>query len=176
MNLRRRALLLALVSGALAGAGCQMAYHRTPEADRNIRRVESGHHRIRTSPLVTVNAGKLLYAPGDPVTVTVRIMAPSGAKVLDSYLPIRGRVRVKRDRSVFDLPPLPGTRNRTWARLPVDNKRLRVRSFKVVVNKMFAMRRIGWYTIWWEGTDDTGGRMRSVQTHVMVTPSPRRAR
>lgn len=175
MNLRRRALL-ALLAGALAGAGCQMAYHRTPEADRKIRRVETGHHRIRTAPIVTVNAEKQLYAPGDPVTVTVRIVAPSEEKALDTYLPIRGRIRVKRDRSVLALAPLPGANRLAWAQLSLDNKRLRARSFKVTVNKVFLMRRTGWYAIWWEGTDDTGRRMRSVEAYVRITAASRRTR
>ncbi len=175
MNLRRRALL-ALLSGVLVGAGCQMAYYRNPEADRNIRRVESGYHRIRTAPIVTVNAEKQLYAPGDPVRVTVRIVAPSEEKSLDTYLPIRGRIRVKRDRSVFDLAPLPGANKDAWAKLILDNRRQRTRSFTVTVNKVFLMRRSGWYAIWWEGTDDTGRRMRSVEAYVQVTAASRRAR
>lgn len=173
MNSRFRAFPLVL-AGALAAAGCQVNYHRTSEADRAIRRVESGRHRPGVSPIALVTSDQQLYAAGEEIKVTVRLVAPAEEKALDTYLPITGRLHVKRDRAAFELPPLPGSAALPWAKIPLDNKRRRSRSFTVTINRIFPMRRTGWYAVWWTGTDDAGGKMRSVEAYVLVsTKAPR---
>ncbi len=167
MNSRLRAFAL-VMAGMLAAAGCQVNYHRTLEADRAIRRVESGRYRPGVSPIALVTTDKQLYAAGEEIKVTVRVVAPAEEKALDTYLPITGRLHVKRDRALRELPPLPGSAALPWAKMPLDNKRRRSRSFTVTINRMFPMRRAGWYAVWWTGTDDAGGKMRSVEAYVMV--------
>jgi len=162
---------LALLSAGAAGllmAGCEKSTQRTPEADRVVRRIESGRHRSSVAPTCLIASRRKLYAMDEDIRVTVRLVAPLEARVLDPYLPIKGRFHVKLDGAVRELAPPASSARLAWAEVPIDTRRKRDRSFTVSVNRIFPMNRLGWYTVWWEGRDDLGYRIRSGEVYVRV--------
>jgi hypothetical protein len=160
--------LMLLTAGALLAAGCQPSTLRTPEADRVVRRIESGRHRMMVPPTCLLTTSKKLFRAGDDIRVTVRIISPVEDKALNPYLPIKGRFHVKRDGAISDLPPRGSSAWLAWAEIPPDNGRERDCSFTQHITKLFPMTRLGWYTIWWEGRDDLRQKVRSGDIYVRI--------
>jgi hypothetical protein len=172
MSAGRRALLLAL-AGSLVTVGCQPATLRTPEADRVVWRIEHGGHRLGVSPITLISTPKKLYGIGEDIRVTVRVVAPPEARVLDEYLPATGRFYVRRDGALADLKPPPSSARLAWVEVPIDLRRHRERNFTITVNRIFPMRRGGWYAVRWEGTCFNGRmKLRSGAAHVRVMRRP----
>jgi entry exclusion lipoprotein TrbK len=170
---RPTTLLSAAVCAALL-AGCQTGSPWTTDADENIERIEKGRHRASIPPTCLLSTSKKLFGIGEDIRVEVRVVTPPEGKALDPYLPIKGRFRVKRDGAVRELSPPPSSARLAWAEIPVDQRRLRERKFSQTLNKVFYMRELGWYSVWWEGRDDLGHRIRSSVAWVRVmTKAPK---
>ncbi len=157
-----------LTAGVLFATGCRPSTLRTPEADRVVRRIESGRHRAMIPPTCLLATRKKLFKAGEDIRVTVRVISPVEDEALDPYLPIRGRFHVKRDGAVRELAPRGSSARLVWGEIPLDNKRERDRSFTQPINKLFPLTRLGWYTIWWEGRDDLRQKIRSGDIYVRV--------
>jgi hypothetical protein len=119
-------------------------------------------------PTTLISVPKKLYAVAEDIRVTIRIVAPAEDQALDPYLPIRGRLHVKRDGAMRQLRPPRSSARLAWAELPIDGKHQRERSFTITVNRVFNMAAKGWYIVWWEAEDDVGHRMQSTQLYVRV--------
>ncbi len=164
----RMLTLLLAGTGALLTVGCESSTLRTPEADRVVRRIESGGHRQSIAPTCLLGTRRKLFAVGEDIRVTVRLIAPAETKVLDPYLPIKGRFHVKRQGSLRELTPPSSSARLVWGEIPIDTRRKRDRSFTQSVNRIFPMTGLSWYTIWWEGRDDLGHKVRSGDVYVRI--------
>jgi hypothetical protein len=154
-----------------AAAGCRPP--GPPDEDLSpdqlaARRIDRGLHRASIPPTTTVTSARKQYRVGENIAITVRVIGPLEAEVLDPYLPIRGRLYVKRDGAVFPLNPHASAEALVWAELPADVRRERERSFAINVNQLFPMQETGWYAVWWEGRDDLGHKLRSTDIFVQV--------
>jgi hypothetical protein len=90
---------------------------------------------------------------------------------LDAFLPIRGRFHVREQGAVLETKPLKGAEDRAWVELIPDNRNERERSFTVAVNRIFPMRKVGWYEVWWDG-EAVNATLYSEPISVRVLPGP----
>ncbi len=168
-NLRATSPAAVAVLGAvMLSAGCAVHPHYVSESDRVVGRIDRGYYRVGLPPTTLISTRKKLYTAGEDIRVTVRVIAPAEDKALDPYLPVTGRFCVKRDGALFGLTAPRSSARLAWVQIPVENNRKRERSFTVTINSIYPMNGLGWYAIWWEGTDDLGHRMHSGETYVRV--------
>jgi len=159
---RRRLRAVAAVAAAAAVAvlglsGCAVVRHSdtgTSDARATVERIEGGAWGWGRSvrPLTRIESDRRFYGLGQDINVTVRLIAPKGKPMLDSYLPIRGRLCVSRERALFHIKPRAGSERLAWIEFPPDQKAAPERSFTVALTRIFPISEPGWYEIWWEGS------------------------
>lgn len=104
-----------------------------------------------TPPWANISSDRLVCQAGDDVSVTVRLTAPAGRK-LDVYLPIRGRLHVRRQGDFFEMSPAGPDVRGAWIEILPDERNKVDRTFAVPASRIFPFtRQPGWYEIWWEG-------------------------
>lgn len=118
-------------------------------------------------PSALVEPMRQVYRPGEPIPVTVQIVAPKGREVLDPYLPITGRFHVRRQENPLGLEPVDAKRARV--ELLPDDRHARTRSFTVDVARAFPMSEPGWYVITWAG-EGLDCQLLTVEIAVRVLP------
>jgi hypothetical protein len=134
-----------------------------------IRNIERRGYGEIVPPTTLIEPERPECRAGQPLRVTVRVIAPRGVKALDAYLPVCGRFHVRARGSLAEILPAPGMEAEAQTDLLPDQKYQRERSLTLNLTRVFPLTQPGWYDIWWAGECEQTP-MHSAEAHVRVVP------